>query len=80
MTEHKKSDAQPVTETERHDPGAYIGSQPELASDRIPGGIRPQDERVAATQSESAAPGEPEDPSLDPLRDATTEHGPEGDR
>jgi hypothetical protein len=45
--------------TER-DAGAYIGHEPELAAERIPGGVRSQDQRVAATQSEPAAPGEPE--------------------
>ena len=38
------------------DPGAYIGHEPELAADRIPGGVRPGDERVAATQSEAGVP------------------------
>jgi hypothetical protein len=38
-------------EREARDPGAYIGHEPELAADTIPGGIRPDDERVAATQS-----------------------------
>jgi hypothetical protein len=47
--------------SEARDPGAYIGHEPELAAERIPGGVRPEDERVAATQSEPAAPGEPED-------------------
>jgi len=45
--------------TEDRDSGAFIGHEPELAAERIPGGVRPQDERVAATQSEPAAPGEP---------------------
>ena len=38
------------------DPGAYIGHEPELAADRIPGGVRPGDERVAANQSEPGVP------------------------
>ena len=46
--------------SEEHDPGAFIGHEPELAAERIPGGVRPQDRRVAATQAEPAAPGEPE--------------------
>jgi hypothetical protein len=46
--------------TEERDSGAFIGHEPELAAERIPGGVRPQDERVAATQSEPAAPGEPD--------------------
>jgi hypothetical protein len=44
--------------TDEHDPGAFIGHEPEFAADRIPGGVRPEDERVAAIQSEPAAPGE----------------------
>jgi hypothetical protein len=43
-----------------HDAGAFIGHEPELAAERIPGGVRPQDERVAATQSESAISGDPD--------------------
>jgi hypothetical protein len=30
------------------DPGAYIGHEPELAEETIPGGIGPDDQRVAA--------------------------------
>jgi hypothetical protein len=47
------------------DPGVFIGHEPELAAERIPGGVRPQDARVAATQSEPAAPGEPEGDTSD---------------
>jgi hypothetical protein len=45
--------------TNDQDAGAFIGHEPEFASERIPGGVRPQDERVATTQSEPAGPGEP---------------------
>ena len=41
------------------DPGAYIGHEPELAADRIPGGVRPGDERVAANSSEPGVPPTP---------------------
>ena len=34
--------------TEKLDPGAYIGSQPEREEESIPGGVRPGDERIAA--------------------------------
>jgi hypothetical protein len=47
--------------TSDRDPGAFIGHEPELAAERIPGGVHPQDERVAATQSEPAAEGEPDE-------------------
>jgi hypothetical protein len=40
--------------TAERDSGAFIGHEPELAAERIPGGVRPQDERVAATEWESA--------------------------
>jgi hypothetical protein len=52
------------------DAGAFIGAEPELAADQIPGGIRRQDERVAATQSEPVVHGEPEgDDDTSKLRD-----------
>ena len=35
------------------DPGAYIGRKPELAAATIPGGVQPDDERVAAGQTQS---------------------------
>jgi hypothetical protein len=41
------------------DPGAYIGGEPELAAERIPGGVRPEDDRVAFNASERAADGQP---------------------
>lgn len=41
------------------DPGAYIGQEPELASETIPGGVRPEDDRVASNASRRAAAGEP---------------------
>lgn len=42
------------------DPGAYIGQQPELASERLPGGVQADDERVAAYDSAHGVPGEPD--------------------
>jgi hypothetical protein len=50
---------------EKLDPGAYIGSEPELAADRIPGGVQPEDERVAANSSQHGVKGEPEARVLD---------------
>ena len=43
------------------DPGQYIGRKPERAAETIPGGVRPDDERVAAhsTQSGPTSPPEP---------------------
>lgn len=36
------------------DPGAYIGREPERATETIPGGISPKDERVAAHSTQSS--------------------------
>ena len=46
---------------QERDPGAYIGHEPELAADRLPDGVQPRDERVAAhsTQSGPARPTAP---------------------
>lgn len=41
------------------DPGAYIGQEPELASETIPGGVQPEDDRVAFNASQRAVDGEP---------------------
>ena len=48
------------------DPGAYIGSEPELASERIPGGVQPEDERVAFNASQHGVKGEADDEAIDP--------------
>jgi hypothetical protein len=46
------------------DPGAYIGRKPELAAETIPGGVQPDDERVAAGETQTGADtGEPATPS-----------------
>jgi hypothetical protein len=50
------------------DPGAYIGQQPELASERLPEEPRPGDVRVAAHDSAPGVPGEPDASQIDPLR------------
>ena len=39
------------------DPGAYIGHEPELSAETIPGGVRPDDERVAGTATQSGGEG-----------------------
>jgi hypothetical protein len=48
------------------DPGAYIGHEPELASERIPGGVQPEDERVAFNSSQRAVDGEADEAAVDP--------------
>jgi hypothetical protein len=41
--------------TAGEDPGAYIGHEPERATETIPGGLGPEDERVAAVDTQSGA-------------------------
>jgi hypothetical protein len=45
--------------SDTRDPGTNIGQEAELAAERIPGGVRPDDERVAANSSKAGVPGEP---------------------
>ncbi|MGZ8800949.1 MAG: hypothetical protein ACXWXF_13400 [Aeromicrobium sp.] len=47
--------------TDDLDPGAYIGHEPELAEETIPGGVGPGDERVSAYDSKPGVDGEPDD-------------------
>jgi hypothetical protein len=42
---------------EELDPGAYIGHEPELAAETIPGGVQPDDERVAGYATQSSGVG-----------------------
>jgi hypothetical protein len=44
MANEQDRDRQP----EEPDAGSYIGHEPERATETIPGGIQPEDERVAA--------------------------------
>lgn len=46
--------------TDELDPGAYIGHEPELESETIPGGVDPKDERNSAYDSRPGVDGEPE--------------------
>jgi hypothetical protein len=47
------------------DPGAYIGNEPELEAETIPGGVTSRDERVAAYQSRPGLPEEGSEASED---------------
>jgi hypothetical protein len=49
-----------MSDERARDPGQYIGHEPELAADRIPGGVRPDDERVAAHSTQSGPKTDPE--------------------
>jgi hypothetical protein len=57
------------------DPGAYIGHEPELEEESIPGGVKPGDERVAAYGSQPGVEGEPDRSSSD---ERDSEDVPEG--
>ncbi len=46
--------------TERRDRGAYIGNEPELEEESIPGGVQPGDERVGAHSTQVGPKGTPE--------------------
>ena len=50
------------TDKRELDPGAYIGREPELEEESIPGGVKPGDERVAAYDSQPGVDGEPDSP------------------
>jgi hypothetical protein len=39
------------------DPGGYIGHEPELSSETVPGGVQPNDERVGGTATQSTGEG-----------------------
>ena len=45
---------------EHTDPGSYIGRQPERATETIPGGVGPKDQRVSAVATQTGA-APPED-------------------
>jgi hypothetical protein len=42
--------------TAGEDPGAYIGHEPERATETIPGGLSPADERVSAVDTQPGPP------------------------
>ena len=47
-----------IREGERpSDAGGYIGREPELAAETIPGGVQPDDERIAGTATQSGGEG-----------------------
>lgn len=49
-------------EQQKPDAGAYIGRKPEFAAETIPGGVQPDDERVAAGQTQTGEGGGDESP------------------
>ncbi len=57
------------------DPGAYIGHEPELSSETIPGGVGPEDERVAGTATQSTGVGAAEKRPDEPAAPSGHRHG-----
>ena len=55
-----------MAENEQHDPGAYIGHEPEFAAETIPGGLGPKDERVSAIGTQSTGVGAHDKRETDP--------------
>jgi len=60
-----------MTDREQHDPGAYIGHEPEFETETIPGGLSRKDERVSAVDTQSNGVGAQEKRETDP--DSTPE-------
>ena len=55
------------------DPGAYVGNRPERQAETIPGGVRPDDERIAAHSTQrQPSPDDAADPP--DLREAGENH------
>lgn len=48
MTDHERD---PLAKPD--EPGAYVGRKPEREAETIPGGVRPDDERIAAYSSQT---------------------------
>ena len=63
-----------MTSRERHDPGAYIGHEPEFEEETIPGGVGPKDERVSAVDTQSTGVGSAQ------RRETSPDRPPEGHR
>lgn len=64
-----------MTDEKPASPGAYIGHEPELAAETIPGGVAPRDERVAGTATQSTGVGAPETRPVDPEEPRGHRHG-----
>ena len=58
MTERTTSQPHDPTEdplTHPDEPGAYVGNRPERQAETIPGGVRPDDERIAAHSTQTGS-------------------------
>ena len=69
-----RRDTRRDTRPEAHDPGAYIGHEPEFEAETIPGGIGPKDQRISALDTQSTGVG-----ALD-KRETDRDTPPEGHR
>jgi hypothetical protein len=56
MAKQERKGAEQEPAESGFDAGAYIGHEPELAAETIPGGIQPGDERIAAGATQSTGP------------------------
>jgi hypothetical protein len=68
MSDQRRPDIDPSTRSKDPldtdiDPGAFVGNRPERQADTIPGGVRPDDERIAANSSQATGTPEPSEPS-----------------
>lgn len=61
MDDERRDPDRERDQDEELDGGAYIGNRPELASETIPGGVRQDDERVSAVDTQSSGEGKEED-------------------
>ncbi len=81
MTSDKRHDpTDDPTLTEGLDPGAFVGQHPERQAETIPGGVLPDDERIAAHSTQvGETAGDRKDPSghreADPGYDVQREAG-----
>jgi len=55
MTERTDRTTDPTDDPLAHpdEPGAYVGRKPERQAETIPGGVRPDDERIAAHSTQT---------------------------
>jgi hypothetical protein len=60
---HARDDHMAKGDRQRDEPAqeGYIGNRPERAAETIPGGVQPDDERVAAHDTQSSGAGKRED-------------------
>jgi hypothetical protein len=49
----RKPDARQDPLAKPNEPGAYVGRKPERQAETIPGGVRPDDERIAAHSTQT---------------------------